>query len=55
MENFPKFSKHLSNIVWGLNFVVLQSVNGESATSIKCKFFEISRVGEPLLVTYQCK
>ena len=55
MKNFQKFSKYLSNIVWSFNLVELQPVDGESATALKCKFFENSRVGELLLVTYQCK
>ena len=55
MKNFQKFSKHLSNIVWCFNLVELQPVDGGSATALKCKFFENSRVGELLLVTYQCK
>ena len=51
MENFAKFSKHLSNIVCSSNLVALEPVDGESATPIKWKLFEISRVGELLLVT----
>ena len=40
MEHFPTFSKHFSNIVCSSNLVALQSVDGESATLVKCEFFE---------------
>ena len=37
MENFPKFSKQLSNIVWNSNLVDLQPLDDESATPVKQK------------------
>ena len=55
MKLFPKFSKHLSNIVWSMNLVALQPVDGESPTPVKWKFFESFRVAELLLVAYQSK
>ena len=47
MTNFLTFSKHLSNIVWSSNLVALQSVDGESSTLVKSKFFR--KVAELLL------
>ena len=54
MKHFLTFWKHLSNIGWSSNLVALKSVDGESRTPVKWKFFECFTVGE-LLVTYQCK
>ena len=55
MEHFRAFPKHLSSIVWSSNLLALQPVDGKSLTPGKWKFFESSRVGELLLVRFQCK
>ena len=52
MKHFLTFSKHLLNIVWSSILVALQPVDCESPTPVK--FLECFRVGEVLLVTYQC-
>ena len=41
MENFLKFSKHQSNLVWSWNSVPLQPMNGEPATQLNGSFLKV--------------